>query len=71
MTKEEFKLHIGRIADTYGNYQVADRYERDKAEQFREYDPVLADLINKHMDAVANVYKYVFSKIERNETNQH
>lgn len=65
MTKTEFKTTIDAILNQFSRYQTHSDRERKSAEQIREHDPKLADLLVKNIDAANEVYEYVFSKTEK------
>lgn len=66
MTKDMFKLKIKILLKRYNDYKMLAKFERDTAEELRKHDPVLADLLNKHIESAGDVYKYIFSRVENN-----
>ena len=64
MTKNEFKDKINHMLNRYTEYQNMGEVDKAIAEDIRQHDPVLADLLLNNVNAAEKVFNYLFEKTE-------
>jgi len=67
MTQLEFKNQIKTLLDQYAEYAESKnriQFERELADSFKEHDSKLANLLNKHVNIVEEIYNYIFSRAD-------